>query len=574
MFGFLRGARRKMTIETISYNKVVENNRTGVDAAIEKAVDAKVRATALAAMEKLWEANKTRKRFADIARLIEKSPWKDSGFGVYFATVANMKTTYGPRILPAVNETFNSNWENPVEIGSGVGTIVPYRGSIELLQAGIANPNLLTQYDSPGGTYPSRWAGATILNTKIGEGYALESPLFTVGDTYITPSATYAIDIAYDAFARSRKEQGTNNRVIIVGPSYYVLALSATDKGLPVERVYKPKEQTGNIRSFFPTPEELQEQMPQDTGMLVLTLPNNPNGETYGDTELRKLFELAKRKDLLLLLDLVFDQLLFQNKVNYPVPASPLRVALETGMLDQTIIVDGLSKSLNLAGERVGILATKNKTLERIINAISVSRLSNPSLTVEPLLQFEALSRVLDTKVAPDTPTPAVNLAAELTRRDLEKLTANQWLEEISAYKLSEWYRGREQWLKDALQYYRDNLTIIDTVLSQSKRRSILSPNDAAYNTFVGLGETKGNRGFDKILKLFLLTGIVSMSGQCFGIKDGEDEFWTRITYGGLSREVLPEVLTRLMSFLDLWDEMDLSNPQKFPVFDREFKII
>ena len=52
------------------------------------------------------------------------------------------------------------------------------------------------------------------------------------------------------------------------------------------------------------------------------------------------------------------------------------------------------------------------------------------------------------------------------------------------------------------------------------------------------------------------------------------NEFWTRITYGGLSRERLPEAMARLISFLDLWDEMDLGNPQKFPVYDTEFKVI
>ena len=124
------------------------------------------------------------------------------------------------------------------------------------------------------------------------------------------------------------------------------------------------------------------------------------------------------------------------------------------------------------------------------------------------------------------------------------------------------------------MQYYQDNLTIINSIIERSARKSSLAPNKAAYNTLIGLGETNGNKGFDKILKMFLLTGIVSMSGQCFGIPDGGNEFWTRITYGGLSRERLPEAMARLISFLDLWDEMDLGNPQKFPVYDTEFKVI
>src|SRR3989344_4469382 len=121
-------------IETITYKNVIENNGSDIGAVIERAIDPNVRATAMAAMESLWNKKKTQRYFADVANLIDRSSWRDSGFGVYFATVANMKTTYGPRVLPTVNEAFNSRWENIVEMGSGVGTIEPWPGAVELLQ--------------------------------------------------------------------------------------------------------------------------------------------------------------------------------------------------------------------------------------------------------------------------------------------------------------------------------------------------------------------------------------------------------------------------------------------------------
>lgn len=565
-----------MSIETIPYRNVVEANKDRVDGIIEAVLDPKVRASATVAMANLWAEKKTQKYFRDIAKLVEGSPWKDSGFGVYFATVANLKSTYGPRVLPKVNREFGTNWRNPVELGSGVGTIEPARGLIELLQGGIANPDLVTQYDSPGGTYPSRWAGATIINSKFGGDYPVLNPVYEFRDTYITPSSTYAIDVAFEAFARqTEQEQSGQSRVVIPGPSYYVLALAAVDKGLPVTRLLSPKNQKEEIMTFLPTAEELRAQMPEDTGMMVLTLPNNPNGEIYQEVQLTRICELARERNILVLLDLVFDPLFYQDKTpQSSILPAPLSVAQETGILDQVVIVDGLSKSLNLAGERVGILATKNGQLERLINKISISRLSNPSLTVEPLLQFEAMARFLDTKADPNSSSQEVSLAVELARRDLEKATGNQWLSGTPDYKLSEWYKGRQNWLNQAMRYYQDNLTIIKTVLDCNGRRTYRSPDQAAYNTLIGFGETTKNIGFDKILKLFLLTGIISMSGQCFGIQDQGGEFWTRITYGGLSRERLVEAVNRLLSFLDLWDEMDLGNPQRFPVYDENFKVI
>ncbi|MBI4035012.1 MAG: pyridoxal phosphate-dependent aminotransferase [Candidatus Chisholmbacteria bacterium] len=561
-----------MPIETIPYSEA-QTNSPDLNGLLDVACSPEARSSAIRAMRELWTSKKTQKYFGDLVKLIDASPWKDSGFGTYFATVANMKTTYGLRVLPKVNAAFGSNWLNPVELGSGVGTIEPFPGFINLLSEGSNRPDLNTQYDSPGGTYPSRWAGATILNAKISPEVASD-PVFTYKDTYITPSSTYAIDIAYEAFARlTQQEKLRNNRVVLVGTSYYVLALSAKDKMLPVSRVTAPYSGEAP-RKFFPSPAELSANLPEDTGMIVLTLPNNPNGETYGNVELKQLFQLAKDRGIYILLDVVFDQLWF-SEVNQDY-ANPLKMALEVGVLDQVIVVDGLSKSLNLAGERIGIVATKNAQLERLINSISISRLSNPSLTVEPLLQFEAISRVLDRFEVSRAPLEEFGslLGTVRVRADLQKVTGSQWLEAFPDSQLISWYQKRQEWLAFAMKYYADNLTIIREILAGDKRRVVGSPDKAAYNTFIGFGETNQNAGFDKLLKLFLLTGIVAMSGQCFGLQSPEAEFWTRITYGGLSRKKLPEALTRLLGFLDLWDEMDLGNPQKFPVFDTKFPII
>src|SRR3989344_1668013 len=121
-----------MPIETIPYPEV-QANPSDLTSLIEAAVSPEARYSAIRAMRELWESKKTQRYFKDLANLIDTSPWKDSGFGVYFATVANMKTTYGPRILPKVNEAFGSNWQNPVELGSGVGTIEPFPGFTNLL---------------------------------------------------------------------------------------------------------------------------------------------------------------------------------------------------------------------------------------------------------------------------------------------------------------------------------------------------------------------------------------------------------------------------------------------------------
>ncbi|OGK08415.1 hypothetical protein A2767_05920 [Candidatus Roizmanbacteria bacterium RIFCSPHIGHO2_01_FULL_35_10] len=314
--------------------------------------------------------------------------------------------------------------------------------------------------------------------------------------------------------------------------------------------------------------------------MVVLTLPNNPNGETINENQLKKLFQFANEKGIYIFVDMLFDQLSFEEDRNKR--PNPIKIANETETLNQLVVVDALSKTQNLAGIRLGWLATKNTTLERIINRISITLLSNPSLTIEPLLQFEALARIIDSQI-PNGDRASIstlgrktktNLAFERARADLNIMSGTQWLENIPYWRLNEWYQQRQNWLNETMKYYKDNLTLIQFILDESQRPITRSPDQAAYNTFIGFGNTEQNAGFDKILKLFLLTGIVAMSGQCFGQPNPQSEFWIRITYGGLSRERIPETLFRLLGFLNLWDEMELGNSQKFPKIDTDFKII
>lgn len=562
-------------IETLSAQYVEQTNRTPYRAE-DLPFSPQTVSSAMKAMETLWADKSVRNYYKDLAKLMDKSPWLDSGFGVYFATVANMKTTYGPRILPKINSAYGSEWSNTVELGSGVGTIEPCDAAVAMLATGVADPDRLTQYDSPGGTYPDRWAGAMILNAKIDrtDRETINNPVYTFRDTYITPSATYAVDLAYEAFSRYVREQNsTRNRIVVLGPSYYILPFAARDKELPVTRITntEPVDWQGK-RYLFPDTYTIGQTVPDDTGMIVVTLPNNPTGERYLSDELKKLFALAKEKNVLIMLDLLFDQLQdpWEQSQN-----SPLQMAYEAGALDRVIVVDGLSKTLNVSGERIGILATKNQDLERIINRVSISRLSNPSLTVGPLLQFEVMARFADREL--ETGRPAgkpytIELVLELVRNYLNRSTNMQWLPEFPDITLP--YLNRSTWLEQARTYYEDNVAILNELFGKRNRPVYSTRSSVDYNAFFGFGSSPGNAGVDKIMKLFLSTGIVAMNGQCFGYAGKTDEFWTRITTGGLSREKMIEAANRLLCFLDFWEEKDLGNAQKYPVFDREISFI
>ncbi|MBN1263228.1 MAG: pyridoxal phosphate-dependent aminotransferase [Candidatus Pacebacteria bacterium] len=557
-------------IELLTLNQVTAENQAGVDLDwLLTQFSQETYQSTLEAMKTMLTSPKFSDYFDQICQAINRSPWVDSGFGTYFATVIQAKTVYGPRLLPYLNQAFKTNWSQPAELGSGVGCLTPWSGATKLLKDGLDQPDLMINYDSPGGREASRWAGAVLLNTKIGP--RLDSPDYLPQDVYLTPSSTYAIDLFYETLARqTSQESPSQNRVVLLGPSYYVLALSAQDKGLPISRLISEKDQNRTCQ-FFPTPSELIRKLPQDTKALVITLPNNPNGETYPDEDFRQIIKLAKQRGIIICLDLLFDQL-WLNQDNSP---NPLRIAAEEGALDQIVIIDGFSKSANLAGPRIGLLATKNRPLERLINYASISRLSNPPLTIEPYLQFEALARSVQTQTDYGFLKTGNAQALGQTKAALESLTGSPWLSSYQADQLANFYQDRQNWRQQSQQYYQDNLALIEIVLEElNQRQSWRSPDQAAFNTLAGWQSPSPNNGLDKILKLFLTTGVVAMSSQCFGLKNPSNKFWTRITYGGLSRQRLAQALLRLTIFLDLWEELDLGNSLKYPVYDRQIPII
>lgn len=559
-------------------SQFAQNGTVLIDKTVEEIVAPANLEYARQAITNLAQNKKTAKEYPrDIAKLIERSPWIDSGFGSYFATVAGMKTTYGPRIMTYVNQAFDCNAnEMPLQIGSGVGCVKPYQGALDLLGLGNNDPERITQYDSPGGIYADRIAAALLLNDKIAPGVvdaANNKDLFRLNDVYITPGATNALDVAFTAWGRFADNQQIASGVCVLGPSYYMTAMGAWDKGFGVSRLIEEVSNEQGITQMLPSPIFIESNISTDTNLLVLTSPNNPNGEMYSADEFKQLLNFIQQTDRFLLLDLVFDQLIFDQDLSEEI--SPLALASEMGLLDRIIVVDGLSKNLNLAGARIGLVASKNNEIERQINRIMITSMSNPSLTIGPLLQFEAMARIANRRLdqAYQDDPQARMLNSLLTIGDLQKSYGDDFLriENLSNAGL---LTARNEWVKGTQILYESLLSIVSGVMANIARPNKSSANLGAYNTFVGLESQGGNQGLDKIIKMFTMTGVVPMGSECFGRENPADEFWTRITYGGLSRKKLATALTRIISFLDVWDELDMGNPNKFPVFNREIPLI
>src|SRR5258708_4979375 len=79
---------------------------------------------------------------------------------------------------------------------------------------------------------------------------------------------------------------------------------------------------------------------------LYLTTPNNPDGKVLSRANLEQLAALARARDLWVLSDEVYEDLAYA--------APHLSIASLPGMAERTVTVFSLSKSLALAGYRLG----------------------------------------------------------------------------------------------------------------------------------------------------------------------------------------------------------------------------
>lgn len=84
------------------------------------------------------------------------------------------------------------------------------------------------------------------------------------------------------------------------------------------------------------------------TALLLLNSPCNPTGATYAAGQLEELAEVAKRRNVLVCSDEIYEKLLYTDE--------PFRSfsTLLGGIADRTIIISGVSKAYAMTGWRIG----------------------------------------------------------------------------------------------------------------------------------------------------------------------------------------------------------------------------
>ncbi len=137
-------------------------------------------------------------------------------------------------------------------------------------------------------------------------------------------------------------------------------------------------------RNFEPEPELMESLITPKTKAIIINSPSNPTGIMYSNKALEEIAQVARKHDLIVISDEIYDKLVYDN-LNFTAFASL------PGMLERTITVNGVSKTYAMTGFRIGYLATPLTEIVKAATNIQSQSTSNPTSTAQAAA-VEALS--------------------------------------------------------------------------------------------------------------------------------------------------------------------------------------
>ncbi|GAC1569322.1 MAG: pyridoxal phosphate-dependent aminotransferase [Chitinophagaceae bacterium] len=157
------------------------------------------------------------------------------------------------------------------------------------------------------------------------------------------------------------------DEVIIPEPFYANYNGFAAEAGVTIIPI------TASIETGFALPPiaAFEKAITPKTKAIVLCNPNNPTGYLYSKAEMETLKQIVLKHDLYLFADEAYREFCYSGE-----HTSALHV---TGIDDNIILLDTISKRYSACGGRIGALVTRNKQVLDAVMKFAQARLSPPS---------------------------------------------------------------------------------------------------------------------------------------------------------------------------------------------------
>lgn len=140
--------------------------------------------------------------------------------------------------------------------------------------------------------------------------------------------------------------------------------------GVPV---YVDGKESNNFKI---TPEQLEASITDKTKAVIINSPSNPTGMLYSAEELKALGEIAVRHNIWIVSDEIYEKLVYGDNKHVSI------AQLSPELKEQTIIINGVSKSHSMTGWRIGYAAGNAQVVKAMTDLASHST-SNPTSTAQ-----------------------------------------------------------------------------------------------------------------------------------------------------------------------------------------------
>ena len=178
----------------------------------------------------------------------------------------------------------------------------------------------------------------------------------------ITVGGSEAIDLAIRAIVEPGDE------VLIVEPAYVCyVPMTELCGGVPVVIPTRVEDK------FKLTPELLRKYITPKTKMLILPYPNNPTGAIMTEEDLRKIADVLKDTNIVVLTDEIYGELTYGRK-HFSFAALP-------DMWDRTIYVGGFSKSYAMTGWRLGYVCAPKEITAQMLKVHQYAIMCAPTMS-------------------------------------------------------------------------------------------------------------------------------------------------------------------------------------------------
>ncbi|MEM3421241.1 MAG: pyridoxal phosphate-dependent aminotransferase [Candidatus Hadarchaeum sp.] len=250
--------------------------------------------------------------------------------------------------------------------------------------------------------------------------------------------------------------------VVIVSGTQETMAIAALaflnpgDRALVLEPYYPAYFEDTLIAGAVPVPvplneeenyrvnqEELEKRIDSRTKLIWICSPSNPTGHVFTREDLEIIVEVAKKHDLLIFSDEIYEKLTYDNAKHISIGSLP-------GAEDRTITVNGFSKAYAMTGWRIGYAAAKG-ALAREINKLHYYLVLCPS----SVAQKAALAALTGPQDCVEKMRQEYERRRKAVLKELEKLPGISYVRPKGAFYVfpdfSRWGKNDENLAKELL---------------------------------------------------------------------------------------------------------------------------